>query len=209
MQLSMGTSLKISLNLGETLTLSHSFGEDSGDIPLYSLHRICGIYRRNPPPVSEQLRQILKRRLFEANREYRRESGKSWNCLTSLNLVWAIEKVDEDVERITTGPGAIPDGPNRDRFVQLFNEHRVKEVGKIQYWFEVNFNDLLYITDGKIPWAVIQRLQRNLGEWISSGENPFHQGIEEMILDVAKEHGIDQAEDAEDAWERLGGALFK
>lgn len=209
MQLSLGTSLGLSVSLGETLTLSCSFGEHSGDIPLYSLHRICGMYRRNPPPVSEQLQEILKRRLFHANREYRRESGKKWNCLTSSNLVWAIDKVDEDVKQITTGPGAIPEGPNHDRFVKLFDEHRVKEIGKIQHWFEVNFNDLLYITDGRIPWAIIQRLQRNLGEWISSGDDPFHQGIEEMILDVAKANGINQPDDAEDAWQRLGGTLFK
>ena len=183
MGMSMGLSQSQSLEMNQRLNVTQSFGECSGDIPLYSLHRIRALSRRQPIAVSVQLNQILKQQIVVANAAYKRESGNNWNCLTSLNLVAVIKGTDQDVKRITTGPGAIPeDFPNRAAALQMFDEHRVKSIGIIQTWFDVNFENLLYSIDGKVPWFVIQRLQRNLHEWINGGKNPFREGIEDMIL---------------------------
>lgn len=211
MNMGMGMSLspRQSMEMSQRVTMKLSFGEHSGDIPLYSLHRIRALSQRQPIAVSAQLNQILKQQIVAANASYRRESGNNWNCLTSLNLVAAIEGTNEDVKRITTGPGAIPENfPSRVAAIKMFDEHRVKSIGIIQTWFDVNFDDLYYSIGGKVPWFVIQRLQRNLREWISSGKNPFREGIEGMILDVAKEHGFTNVETAEGAWEAMGGTLF-
>jgi len=43
--------------------------------------------------------------------------------------------------------------------------------------------------------------------WIATSVNPFRENIEDMILGVAKEQGIN-ANSAEEAWELMGGTTF-
>jgi hypothetical protein len=189
--------------------LAQCFGETSGDIPVYSLHRIARLMAKRPIDISAQMETILKRQLITANKTYKAESGNDWNCLTSGNLVSAIEGVDRQVKEITTGANAIPHefAPHSAAIRKLFNGQRAQCIAAIKQWFETNYDDLLYKMDGKIPWAVIQRLRKNLGMWIAGAANPFRQSIDEMVFEVAESQGI-YAQTAEDAWELLGGTLF-
>ncbi len=78
--------------------MAQRVGETSGDIPLYSLHRISNALRRHPPPLSPELLRMLSCRLIAANSEYREESGNNWNCLTPTNLIDALEELDGDIK---------------------------------------------------------------------------------------------------------------
>ncbi len=61
---------------------------------------------------------------------------------------------------------------------------------------------------GNIPWFVIKKLRASLALWVVGTANPFGQDIGDFILEVAEEAGID-ADAPEDAWEEMGGKVFK
>ncbi|MFH1170017.1 MAG: hypothetical protein V1704_00380 [Candidatus Vogelbacteria bacterium] len=185
-------------------------GETSGDIPLYSLHRIANLLRKRPIRLAVPFVSILNRSLIAANAVYRQESGNKWNCLTSHNLVDAIEHVDTKLAEIMTVEklGRPEYIESDDEFREIIDEERKKYVKKIQKWFEENYDDLLYIMDGKIPWAIIRRLQQNLATWIAGVINPFSEDIGEMVLMVAKSEGV-ITDDPEMAWEAMGGRVFR
>jgi|GEM_PF-1857772 len=207
-------TLGLSLSLTQTTTLSQklaqSFGETSGDIPVYSLHKIARLLRQKPVSVSTELQVILKRSLIVANAGYKEASGNDWNCLTSNNLISAIEETETEVITITdSGIASIPKEliAYRRAAKKLMDQKRGVSMTAIKEWFKNNYEALLYDMSGKVPWPVVQRLRRNLGLWILGTANPFDQGIEEMVCEVAAEAGL-PADDAEDAWEAMGGTLF-
>jgi hypothetical protein len=185
------------------------FGETSGEIPMYSLHRIKRMMRRQPIAISPELLGLLLQNLISANADYKDASGNDWNCLTSENLVDAIEATNEMVEQGINGIKDIPKelAQMRDQLLAKLHRGRVANIKLIQKWFERNFDSLLYDMKSKIPWAVVCRLRRDLGYWIATKVNPFGKNIEEMVLEVAKEAGV-VADDPEEAWEKMGGKIF-
>jgi hypothetical protein len=89
------------------------------------------------------------------------------------------------------------------------NADRELMITMIQQWFEVNYTSLLYDMDKKIPWAVIARMRRNLGQWVLGAFNPFQMNVETLIFEVAEEQGLKgKFVDMDDAWEQMGGKPF-
>jgi hypothetical protein len=208
-EMTLKCSFMQSITLRQRLALRECIGETSGDIPLYSLHRIRALLRKHPISVSEELRTLLMRNLIAANRGYKAESGNDWSCLTSRNLVDAIEVTDreitETIDRIYNIPKEF--AVVKGKLFAKLHEGRKRSVRTMQQWFEANFQDLLYDMRGKIPWPIVLRLRRNLGAWIATAANPFNESIEDMILEVAAQEGV-VAGSAEDAWKSMGGAVF-
>lgn len=211
----MSQSLSLHCGLSQSLECSQSllqtFGENGGDIPIYSLHRISGLLVRKPIGISGDVSKFLKKAIVEANKEYKAQSGNDWNCLTSLNLTSAIEAVEAQIAGINDV--AVKSLPRElagqmKTFEAFFAKKRSECIVQIRDWFVNNHDDLFYNMDGKVPWAIIQRLRAKLGMWIIGIDNPFEQDIEEMILEVAKEQKI-ATDNAEDAWEAMGGKLSK
>lgn len=204
----------LSLGLGQSLvqklknTLKQSVGETSGDIPLYSLHRIRA--RLSKIAVSSEIKNLLMRNLIQANKMYKEESGNDWSCLTSNNLVDAIEEVDCQLEVSINGLEDIPREyqTSKEALLRVLHANRQKTVSVIQSWFQDNFDELLYDMRGNVPWAIVCRLRRNLSQWIVRVSNPFLEDIEDMVLNVSEEVGV-SADDAEDAWKKMGGKIFK
>ncbi len=207
--LSCGLRVSVQVMQKLTPTLRQAIGETSGEIPVYSLHRIKGMMKRQPIQISDELRMLLLQNLLLANEEYKTASGNDWNCLTSNNLVDAIEATDGNLRRSIEAT-RLPTQYARiaERLFAKLHEGRTSNVTTIQQWFESNFDSLLYDMRSNIPWAVVCRLRRNLGYWIATKANPFGQDIEEMILEVGKENGVD-TDDPEEAWEKMGGKVFK
>lgn len=207
--MTLGCNLTQSLALAPKQVLRQSFGEKSGDIPLYSLHRINNLLKKQPPQIDRQLQVLLIQNLLEANQDYKSDSGNDWNCLTSQNLVDALEATDQQIENMIDGIQDIPKelARMRDLLLAKLHEGRAENVRLMKQWFETNFDALHYDMSGKIPWAVVLRLRRGLGQWITTACNPFDQPIEEMVLEVAEEAGI-SATDPEEAWKKMGGTIF-
>lgn len=205
----LGCSLRQAVTVEQRLVLREQIGETSGDIPLYSLHRIKRLLKMQPIRVSAELQTLLMRNLIAANQGYKEESGNDWSCLTSQNLVDAIDTTDHQIARNIDHIDDIPKelAAAKEKLFAKFHEARKESIRTIQQWFETNFDNLLYNMDGKIPWPVVLRLRRNLGVWIATATNPFGEYIEDMILGVANQNGV-AAEDAEDAWEKMGGTVF-
>lgn len=211
LSLQVGQRLTESLTQKLSPTLKQSVGETSGDIPLYSLHRIKNkLARKDSILVSPEIKTLLMRNLIAANKMYKKESGNDWSCLTSANLVDAIELIDGAIEATIEGLEDIPKEYTscKEAFLRALHSSRKKNVKIIQSWFEDNFDDLLYDMRGNIPWAIVCRLRRNLSRWIVGVSNPFLEDIEEMVLDVSIEEGLN-TDDPEEAWEKMGGKVFK
>lgn len=190
--------------------LRQTVGETSGDIPLYSLHRIKTVLQKKMIPIPSGVVTSLQISLVAANAVYRQESGNKWNCLTSHNLVDAIERVDAKLAgALTVAKMKRPEDTQSDEeYQKLLDQGREKYIKKIQLWFEENYEELLYDIGGKIPWPIIKRLQQNLTSWIAGVINPFAEDIEAMVLMVAKSEGV-ITDDPETAWEAMGGQVFQ
>ncbi len=206
------TKLTQSLKQETVLTqqLSEFYGETGGEIPVYSLHRIKSLLRKWPIPVSRELFDLLVRALIAQNAVYREESGNDWSCLTSNNLVAAIEAVDEALGQIVELAAQVPSEHKEaaGRVAQRLQAKRSESVQIVKDWFQEHYDDLLYAMDGKIPWAIVKRLRRFLSTWIAGAGNPFLVDVEELILEVAAEEGV-SATNPEDAWVAMGGKLNK
>lgn len=208
MKMSLGLSQSLELSL--ELSLSQSLGESSGDIPLYSLHKMQRLLRRTPPSISPELLQVLMRSIIRENKGYKEESGNDWSCLTSTNLIDAITATELAIDETISNINSIPSEQKDFAFVvkELLTKKADETKTIIRTWFSDRTEQLEYDMNGQIPWPIVQRLRRGLSVWISGVVNPFQQSIEEMVLDTAKEQGID-ADNAEDAWVQMGGTIFK
>ncbi|MDD5146710.1 MAG: hypothetical protein PHN39_03150 [Candidatus Pacebacteria bacterium] len=205
MQMTMVMKLKQKPELKMVLPM-----EQIGDIPLLSLHRIKNLLKKKPITVSKEIAAALIGSLLSANREYKEEVGKDWNCLTSNHLVFAIEEVENYLKKvIDTAISSLSGIEEQKKPVkEILESNKEANIKKIQEWFFDNYDSLLYDTKGHVPWLIVQRLRNCLSTWIATSINPFGRDIAEAILEVAKEQGID-AETAEDAWIKMGGRLFK
>jgi len=212
MNLSLSHSLSLEQNLKLEISLSQSLGEHSGDIPIYSLHRIKNILKKSPPIISKELSTTLVRNLIEANLQYKEDSGNDWSCLTSNNLVYAIDCTSKDIESvIETGVQSCP----KEYILQLkhLQEKLIFEKDKtietIQGWFYDNYDSLQYDMSGKIPFPIVCRLRSDLSRWITQRINPFDEDINQFVIDTAKESLGSKYDNAEDAWRDMGGELFR
>lgn len=211
MIMEMSLDSNCSLKQDSVLKLSQSFGETSGDIPIYSLHKIKRWMKANPIRINHDLRMLLTKQLIAENRKYRAESGNQWNCLTSNNLVSAVNSIDQYLLKNINGGSA--DLANHAEELAANLKERLLEkknevIKTIKKWFRNNYDLLHYGMDGKIPWAIVKRLQANLSVWILKNSNPFSQDINEMVLDVAREDKDYEGNDPEVAWELMGGTVF-
>lgn len=210
MSMSMVADQRLEMRQSMRVSLVDMFGETAGDIPVYSLHRIKKVWKRSPPTITERVGGIFQRSLIAANEKYKADTGNDWNCLTSANLVYAIELADERMGNIIAHAAAMPkEAPGRALAAQAGLEAvRAKAVGVVQEWFATNYDDLLYDMNGKIPWPIVLRMRKNLGAWIANAAgNPFERDIGDMVLDVAREAGY-AGDDPEGGWEFMGGKLL-
>ncbi|PJA87206.1 MAG: hypothetical protein CO141_00720 [Candidatus Moranbacteria bacterium CG_4_9_14_3_um_filter_42_9] len=200
------------LVLRQAQSLRASFGEAFGDIPVYSLHRIKNLLQKCPIGISKELNEMLIRNILRANQEYKTDSENDWNCLISNNLVDVFERMDEDVSDVIQGVMNCPQELQgameaiRTRFQKEWDQN----FGMIKQWFLVHYDELLYVTDKKIPWPIIQRLRSGLGLWIAKQGNIFEMDINQAVIEVAKETGAGESfQNFEEAWKAMGGAIFK
>jgi hypothetical protein len=204
--LTMGFSPKLELTVG-FLKMSM---ETSGDIPVYSLYRIRRMLREWPIGIDSDLEKMLIRELLQANAQYKKDSGNDWACLTSNNLVSALEGLRAKVVSIIDRDSvAIP----REQRVaakiirQALLEACSQRLEIVKQWFSRYYDELLYDMSGKVPWAVVQSLRRGLSIWIVGQSNPFQVDIEEFVLDVGAKNGY-SGDSPEDAWQAMGGKLL-
>ncbi len=210
MGFSLGQSLVLRQSVRLTQSLSNSFGETIGDIPLYSLHRIKNLLLRESPELSRELRASLERAIIRANQRYQEESGnRRWSCLTSNNLVEAIEEFDAEIGKVIEQLQAMPgDNPTfKQVVIGAMANKRVVTVAHVKTWFDARSDRILYDTSGKVPWFVVQRLRRDLACWIAGAANPFQADIDDAILEIAEENGV-VADSPQEAWKGMGGTIF-
>lgn len=206
--LSLSCSIRQEIRADQTLSMS--FGETWGDIPVYSLHRIKNLLKRIGINLSAELQKQLVAKLFEANQKYRQDSGNKYNCLTSNNLVWAIEQVDAELTQVISimhSEAVQQNALAADQLKAVLTQKKIETITVIGDWFSTNYEKLIYDMGGHIPWPILQGLQQSLMIWKIGHINPFAQNIEQMIVETATGQGI-EADNAEDAWEAMGGKLF-
>ncbi len=208
-RLMVGLSLRQTLRLENTLS---QFGECSGNVPIYSLHRIKNLNMKNPIRISEELNGILLRNLIRENAKYKKHSGNDWNCLTSNNLVEAVRNTsDYTQEMINTG---FTNCPNEyvsqvEKIKEELIHEEEKNMETIQKWFYENYDSLLYDTNGKIPLPIVKKLRRDLDMWIVEKTNPFQKDINEFVLNVAYNYSGKEYDSPEEAWKSMGGKLLR
>mgnify|MGYP000231632582 CR=1 FL=1 len=204
----MSQGLCLTQSLDQSLTLTQFIGERSGDIPVYSLHRIRSHVASTPLPVNVQVQTMFLCEVIAANNVYREESGNDWYCLTSINLVTALEELEAKLRKINDLAIKSQSKDVRPVLQKVFSRARTKCIHDIRDWFDSNHDSLLYNMKGSIPWPIVQRLRRSLKAWSFGITDPFGQDIEDMVIEVAEEQGH-HYNDAESAWKAMGGKILK
>lgn len=201
---------ELKLKIEPKLTLF--IGELSGDIPIYSLHRIKNFIEKNPINISNELENMLIRNLISENNTYKTDTGNDWSCLTSNNLVDAIDDISREITNIISkGIESYPlEFSNSIQFIKnKLDNKKEEDVKKIQEWFFNNYEFLLYDISKKIPYPIIKKLRSNLALWVTKKINPFNEDINDFVIDVAKDYSGINYSNSEDAWKSMGGKLFK
>ena len=208
----MGICMMMTQRVAMRQSLRQSFGETIGDIPMYSLHRIRNLFHKGRGPrIGEDLAQLLTTMLLNANQQYKDDSGNDWSCLTSNNLVDAIESLDEELE---TAIESMRVGQPREclrgakQLIEQAHGARSSMLEAIRIWFADNTENISYDMNGKVPWFVVRSLRKSLSSWALKNENPFSEDIGDAIISIAKDNGI-ETNDPETAWEKMGGTIFK
>ncbi len=210
----MSLEMSRSMSMGQKMhqKISSSFGETIGDIPMYSLHRIKRLLFSHGELacLSVEMKNMLSACLLEANAIYKEESSNDWSCLTSNNLVWALERMNK---KTSIAVNQMRKGQPRE-MKSLINEvvteaHvlRKQNIDAIEKWFADNSEKLFYDMQGSVPWSVIKSLRESLSLWVTKKINPFGDDIEDAIMAIASANGI-CADDADSAWKKMGGKLF-
>lgn len=209
MSLGLSCGLRQVIQQKLLLTVQQVFGESSGDIPLYSLHRIKNMMRKKPIAVSDQIVRMLIKNLFQANQDFREERRSTWYCLTANYFIEAISNIDGQLADMIEKTDLPQNRPHfREKILEAMHVKRQEAVQTIKQWFLDNHDDLIYVMGRKIPWPIVLRLRANIKIWVTNADNPFDQPIEEMILEVGQSEGL-QANDAEEVWKIMGGELPK
>lgn len=202
----MSQGLVMSQSFELSCSLAQFIGEGSGDIPIYSLHRLRRLVKTIPMPVSPELQTMFLRAAIEANTDYRAESGNDWYCLTSSYLVTALETLETRLRDINDIAVSTQAKQLRPLLEKALETARIKCIHSIRDWFETNYESLLYRTDGSVPWPVVMRLRKDLRAWSWGATDPFGQSIGDMVMEVAEEQGL-RCEDPESAWKAMGGKI--
>jgi len=204
--LSLGCSQKQSLELEQSLQLSQSLPLSlaSGEIELFSLHRI-----KNRLPnldLHPQVRQSLINNLMRENLEYRVQGQHNRYCITPFHLDTACDKVRDYLdESSSVGLAIMEESPLKQKLAGYMHEKVKEQDSKIRNWFAANYDNLLYDTNGNIPWAVVQRLRAELQSWAVGNSSPLHVPMEEIVPQLIKEAGQDpeKYDSLEDMWTYL------
>lgn len=196
-------------SLKNRLDREEEYRETIGDIPLFSLRRIRRMMLIDRIDITPELNGHLDLVLDVANRIYRAESGnRKWKCLTPNNLLRALEALDDSVKK-TIDDVVFPTDQVEAKEAMRAKLHKKREqsMQSIEEWFERHFDDLLYESKANIPPVVIDWLRTNLIRWFALGENRFGDEIEQTIIGIAREQGLD-CRSPEEAWRRMGGKIF-
>ncbi|PIN91274.1 hypothetical protein COU57_01330 [Candidatus Pacearchaeota archaeon CG10_big_fil_rev_8_21_14_0_10_32_14] len=191
MELSMTLSMSPRLEQRQDMELSANIflGDYSGDIALLSLHKI-----KNRIPsldIDKGVRSKLVKQLLKENREYRNEIGKSWNCITPIRLDNAVHSTREYLENTVETALSTYEPRNIVPRLREIMTGKVKEQDdKIKRWFVDHYDEILYDMDGKIPYAMVQRMREQLSTWSLGHENPFYTPIEDFVVETAKAKGL-------------------
>jgi len=175
-------------------------GDTCGDIPLYSLHRISKRLTAASVGVNQEMIKKVIQEIIEANLRFQERTEKKWNCLTSNDLDLAILTLDESLAEtinviFSDQPKVVTD---------KLNENRKDCLKRIRNFFYNNYDNLLYNTDGKIPWVVVRMLHRKLKVWTLGTCNPFEEDMIDFLQEIAVEQKIDiSGLDDEDVWSKL------
>ena len=156
--------------------------------------------------VHEEVKRGLCRNLIKNNTTYREESGKNWYCITLGYLDLSVEETKESIEEIAMKSLLTVDNPQLRRVIKNKFSQAVGDQDKImKTWFSRNYDDLLYKTDGTIPYPVVVRMRDKTSQWAIGNSNPFNQPIKEFIEEVARENGLnpDDYKSYEEIWKEL------
>lgn len=185
-------------------TTNRELSQGIGELELFSLHRI----RHKIPglDVHAGVRGKLIEELIRENQEYQQMYKNKKLCVPVLGVNNAIDVttnflIDYSLEALDT---------IKDSEVRLVVKDRMYPAIKIQEarmktWFADNFDDLLYDTQGKIPFPVVLAMRKRFGEWAKGQDVNFHQPVIELLEEVASSVGLNTKayNNYQDIWDDL------
>ena len=146
-----------------------------GDTPLFSIHRINTLWKKNPPEISDELSRLFLRNLFIYNKKFQEKTKKKWNCITLDGFRFSIADTDKELQKMINEYSAgLELEPNE------LEQIKKSQVNKITVWFETNYENLIYSIGSELPWAFILYLKQRLIAWRGGFELAFDQSISEI-----------------------------
>lgn len=168
-------SMRLNITQKMRLILSQEQFVTIGDTPLFSLHRVNTILRKNPPKIGDELTRLFVRFLFKYNKRFQEKTGKKWSCVTLDGFRFSVTDTDSELQKTI-----IENSNGLNLSIEELENMKKIQIDKIILWFEVNYDDLIYNTNSKLPWVFIQYLKGRLTAWRNGMEFAFDQTIVEV-----------------------------
>jgi hypothetical protein len=175
-----------------------------GDIELLSLHRIRT--RIKSLNVHDLTRKKLVGEILRENADYRKQFKNNWYCLTPTGLDNAIAQTLEFLDQTSISSlNHLSEGLMKTMLTKEMQKCLKTQELKMKGWFADNYDELIYDTTTKIPFAVVQKLRGYFQAWAFKQTNPFSESILDFVETVAKEEGLNTEKftDYQDVWAEL------
>lgn len=238
--MSFGMSLRQEQRLEQKITVPFDTAGDVDLLSLHRIRTRIPSMTFGPGVHKTAPRDMLSRNLMEENARYRREQNHKRYCITPNGLNTAIDNTrkvyervigknfdsidDSDlgglvsfegagnVDRLRTEFLAKPAADKRKILTDLAmgpTDERI--IGVMKQWFVDNYDELIYDTNGNIPYGVVLALRKRLGKWAAGLQTDFTEPMTDIIEEVIREAGKDpdSYSSHEAMWESLGGKLRK
>ncbi len=182
--------------------------ESSGDLELFSLHRIRN--KIKTLSIHPEVRRKLIEELIKENIRYRRNSGNNWMCITPQSLDNVVDNLRNYLqEKTNLGLVTLENTEVRKALEAVMARQADNQVGVIRSWFSDNYNNLLYDMQGtsKIPFPIVRKMREQLSQWAIQNTNPFSQPIDALIEETICSVGSNPwlYNSVEEMWEKLKG----
>jgi hypothetical protein len=128
--------------------------------------------------------------LINENAKYREETSSKRMCIVPSGLDMCVNntrdflrsEADSGISTVAVDNPQLAEGARSLLYGQVDSQ-----IDIVRNWFSDNYDELLYDTNGNIPFPIIMKMRGELGRWalkeISSFDRPMTELIEESIRD--------------------------
>ncbi|MGV8168943.1 MAG: hypothetical protein ACP5N3_02705 [Candidatus Nanoarchaeia archaeon] len=182
--------MRMSLTLRQTqkqqlkILQAHSY-TSAGELELFSLHKIRN--RLDTLHVSPKIRTLFFKELLEQNKLYQTLNERNWYCLTPDGVDKAIDNIDADLNNLAITISELQVTYEKQQLARTsLHKQKDKYISSMKHWISEQYYNIVYDTEGKIPYPIILQMREKIAVWAMGNSFPLSEPIESIIESAAQ-----------------------